>query len=143
MFDVGSPTLKGYAELMLKTLGATIAQVPNRVSIAGHTDGRTYSAGRLEYSNWELSADRANAARRALAQSLPKDVKFGRVVGLADSVPYDKTDRYSATNRRISIVVLNAATERAIGLREDLPKKPETPTPVDGDSTNAPPATIE
>jgi hypothetical protein len=77
MFDVGSPTLKGYAELMLKTLGATIAQVPNRVSIAGHTDGRTYSAGRLEYSNWELSADRTNAARRALAQSLPKDVEFG------------------------------------------------------------------
>ena len=143
MFDVGSPTLKGYAELMLNTLGATIAQVPNRVSVAGHTDARTYSAGRREYSNWELSADRANAARRALAQSLPKDVKFGRVVGLADSVPYDKTDRYSATNRRISIVVLNAATERAIGLREDLPKKPETPTPVDGDSTNAPPATIE
>ena len=143
MFDVGSPTLKGYAELMLKTLGATIAQVPNRVSVAGHTDARTYSSGRREYSNWELSADRANAARRALAQSLPEDVKFGRVVGLADSVPYDKTDRYSATNRRISIVVLNAATERAIGLREDLPTRPETPTPIDGDSTNAPAVTTE
>ena len=143
MFDVGSPTLKGYAELMLKTLGATIAQVPNRVSVAGHTDARTYSAGRREYSNWELSADRANAARRALAQSLPEDVKFGRVVGLADSVPYDKEDRYSATNRRISIVVLNEATERAIGLREDLPTRPETPTPIDGDSTNAPAVTTE
>ena len=143
MFDVGSPTLKGYAELMLNTLGATIAEVPNRVSVAGHTDARTYSSGRREYSNWELSADRANAARRALAQSLPEDVKFGRVVGLADSVPYDKEDRYSATNRRISIVVLNEATERAIGLREDLPTKPETPTPIDGDSTNAPAVTTE
>ena len=143
MFDVGSPTLKGYAELMLNTLGATIAEVPNRVSVAGHTDARTYSAGRREYSNWELSADRANAARRALAQSLPEDVKFGRVVGLADSVPYDKEDRYSATNRRISIVVLNEATERAIGLREDLPTRPETPTPIDGDSNNAPTVTTE
>ena len=142
MFDVGSPILKSYAERMLSTLGATIAQVPNRVSVAGHTDARTYSAGRREYSNWELSADRANAARRALAQTLPREVRFGRVVGLADSVLYDKTDRYSATNRRISIVVLNAATERAIGLREDLPTKPDTPT-VDGASTNAAPATIE
>ncbi|MBT5054251.1 MAG: hypothetical protein HOM69_13590, partial [Gammaproteobacteria bacterium] len=62
---------------------------------------------------------------------------------LADSVPYDKTDRYSATNRRISIVVLNAATERAIGLREDLPTKKETPTTIDGDLTTAPPVTIE
>jgi hypothetical protein len=62
---------------------------------------------------------------------------------LADSVPYDKEDRYSATNRRISIVVLNEATERAIGLREDLPTKPETPTPIDGDSTNAPTVTTE
>ena len=118
---------------MLNTLGATIAQVPNRVSVAGHTDARTYSAGRREYSNWELSADRANAARRALAQSLPEDVKFGSVVGLADSVPYGKEDRYSATNRRISIVVLNEATERAIVLREDMPTKQETPTPIDGD----------
>ena len=124
MFDVGSPKLRSYAETMLKTIGATVAQVPNRVSIAGHTDARSYSAGRTDYSNWELSADRANSARRALAQSLPRDVKFGRIVGLADSVPYDKEDPYNPANRRISIVVLNAATERAIGLREGLETKP-------------------
>jgi chemotaxis protein MotB len=123
MFDLGSPNLKSYAEKMLKTIGATVAQVPNRVSIAGHTDARSYSSGRMDYSNWELSADRANAARRALAQSLPRDVKFGRVVGLADSVPYDSQDPLNPANRRISIVVLNAATERAIGLREGLETK--------------------
>ena len=123
MFDLGSPKLKNYAEEMLRTIGATVAQVPNRVSVAGHTDSRTYSAGRTEYSNWELSADRANAARRALAQRMPRDVKFGRVVGLADSVPYDREDPFNAANRRISIVVLNEATERAIGIREGLETK--------------------
>ena len=78
------------------------------------------------------------------AQSLPEDVKFGASgLAWADSVPYDKEDRYSATNRRISIVVLNEATERAIGLREDLPTRPETPTPIDGDSNNVPTVTTE
>jgi chemotaxis protein MotB len=123
MFDVGSARLKSYAAEMLRTIGATVAQVPNRVSVAGHTDSRTYSTGRTEYSNWELSADRANAARRALASRMARDVKFGRVVGLADSVPYDRDNPMNAANRRISIVVLNEATERAIGLREDLESK--------------------
>ena len=123
MFDVGSARLKSYAAEMLRTIGATVAQVPNRVSVAGHTDSRTYSTGRTEYSNWELSADRANAARRALASRMARDVKFGRVVGLADSVPYDRENPMNAANRRISIVVLNEATERAIGLREDLESK--------------------
>ena len=126
MFDVGSARLKSYAAEMLRTIGATVAQVPNRVSVAGHTDSRTYSTGRTEYSNWELSADRANAARRALASRMARDVKFGRVVGLADSVPYDRENPMNAANRRISIVVLNEATERAIGLREDLESKAQS-----------------
>ena len=126
MFDVGSARLKSYAAEMLRTIGATVAQVPNRVSVAGHTDSRTYSTGRTEYSNWELSADRANAARRALASRMARDVKFGRVVGLADSVPYDRDNPMNAANRRISIVVLNEATERAIGLREDLESKAQS-----------------
>jgi len=128
MFDVGSPKLRSYADEMLQTMGKTIATVPNRVSIAGHTDARTYRSGRTDYSNWELSADRANAARRAMAQSLPVDVKFGRIVGLADSVPYDREDPFNPANRRISIVVLNAATERAIGLREGLETKADRDT---------------
>jgi len=128
MFDVGSPKLRSYADEMLQTRGKTIATVPNRVSIAGHTDARTYRSGRTDYSNWELSADRANAARRAMAQSLPVDVKFGRIVGLADSVPYDREDPFNPANRRISIVVLNAATERAIGLREGLETKADRDT---------------
>ena len=123
MFDVGSARLKSYAAEMLRTIGATVAKVPNRVSVAGHTDARTYSTGRTEYSNWELSADRENAARRALAARMASDVKFGRVVGLADSVPYDRENPMNAANRRISIVVLNESTERAIGLREDLESK--------------------
>jgi len=130
MFDLGRANLKPYAVEMLKALGSTIAVVPNRVSVAGHTDSKMFSAGRVGYSNWELSSDRANAARRALASTMPRDAQFGRIVGLADSAPYDAENPENPANRRISIEVLNQATERAIGLSE----RPETPTPNDGES---------
>jgi len=61
---------------------------------------------------------------------MPRDAQFGRIVGLADSAPYDAENPENPANRRISIVVLNQATERAIGLSE----RPETPTPNDGES---------
>jgi chemotaxis protein MotB len=86
--------------------------VPNRISISGHTDIKAYGAP--NYSNWELSADRANAARRALiGGGLPVE-KIGRVVGLASSVLLDASVPDGAVNRRISIVVMNKRTEAAI-----------------------------
>jgi chemotaxis protein MotB len=69
---------------------------------------------RRAYSNWELSADRANAARRALLQGGLKERKIGRVVGLASSVLFDKANPFNPVNRRISIIVLNKATQAAI-----------------------------
>lgn len=117
MFDLGGAQLKWYTKEILHELAETIAQVPNHVSIAGHTDATPYRWDRDDYSNWELSADRANAARRELSIGGLSDNKFGRVVGLSDSVLFKPENPYDPVNRRISIIVLNRATERAIGLK--------------------------
>lgn len=112
MFDLGGATLKDYSLAVLLELAKAIRKVPNRVSISGHTDQSKYV--RQNYSNWELSADRANAARRALtAGGLPEE-KIGRVVGLSSTALLDQTKTDNPINRRISIVVMNARTEQAI-----------------------------
>jgi len=111
MFDLGSSNLKDYANEILVELATYFNQVENRVAISGHTDNAPYS-GRSGYSNWELSTQRANAARRALVSGGLHDDKLSRVVGLSSSVPFDKTDERNPINRRISIVVLSTAAER-------------------------------
>ncbi|MCW8919169.1 MAG: flagellar motor protein MotB [Gammaproteobacteria bacterium] len=126
MFDLGSAQLKWYTKEILHELAKTISQVSNHISVTGHTDATTFSGGRANYTNWELSADRANAARRELKIGGMKPERFGRVVGLASSVLFDKQNPNAPVNRRISIVVLNRATERAIGL-----ETPEATTAVD------------
>ena len=114
MFALGSATLETYAERILKEISAIISTVPNRISVTGHTDNKPYV--RVNYGNWELSADRANAARRALIAGGMKQTKIGRVVGLSSTTLLDKTDPENAINRRISIVVMNRRTEEAIAL---------------------------
>ena len=112
MFPLGSAKLEPYSSAILRELASIVVKVPNHISISGHTDVRPY--GKPNYSNWELSADRANAARRALLDgSLPPE-KVGRVVGLASSVLLDPAEPESPINRRISIVVMNKKTEEAI-----------------------------
>lgn len=112
MFDLGGATLKDYSLAVLLELAKAIKKVPNRVSISGHTDQSKYS--RQNYGNWELSTDRANAARRALiAGGLPEE-KIGRVVGLASTALLDPNKADNPINRRISIIVMNARTEQAI-----------------------------
>ncbi|MCK5640106.1 MAG: flagellar motor protein MotB [Gammaproteobacteria bacterium] len=118
MFSLGSARLKWYTREILHEIAKTIKSVPNYTSIAGHTDATPYSEEMAEeYSNWELSADRSNAARRELVVGGMKVNKFGRVVGLASSVLFNKEKPYAPVNRRISIIVLNKFTERAIGLK--------------------------
>ncbi len=98
---------------LLAEIVKVIRDVPNRVSIAGHTDAHEYANIR-GYTNWELSADRANTARRELlAAGMPAD-KLARVVGLASSVLFDSRDPYNPVNRRISITVMNRAAEEAV-----------------------------
>jgi chemotaxis protein MotB len=96
---------------ILKELPPYLASVPNRISITGHTDATPY-VGSGGYSNWELSADRANAARRVLVSSGLPASKIGRVIGLADSAPVDKLDPLSPINRRISIIVMTHEVDR-------------------------------
>ena len=120
MFGKGSAELKDYTVGMLEKITEVINAVPNRISITGHTDAYPY-AGRENYSNWELSTDRANAARRTLQISGLALGKVQQVVGFGDSVLFVKEDPYSAVNRRISIVVL---TQRAADSLEAKSRQP-------------------
>ena len=112
MFDSGSTTLKPYTGDILHELASFLNSVPNKVSLSGHTDTAPYAGGD-GYSNWELSSGRANAARRALVAGGMQEHKVALVVGLADSVLFDKNDPRNPINRRISIVVMNKAAEKA------------------------------
>jgi chemotaxis protein MotB len=112
MFDLGSAELKEYTHTILVELATYLNSVPNRISIVGHTDTRPY-VGRAGYSNWELSTERANAARRALEAGRLGMEKTMRVVGLSSLAPFDKADPDNPINRRISIVVMTKAAEEA------------------------------
>lgn len=116
MFDSGSALVKPYMRDILREIGASLGGVENRISLAGHTDATPYGNGERGYSNWELSADRANASRRELVAAGMPDSKLGRVVGLAASDPLDPNDPKAPVNRRITITVLTReAEERLMG----------------------------
>jgi len=112
MFDLGSARLMPYTKTILLELSHFINQVPNHISLTGHTDTTAYST-QLGYGNWELSADRANAARRTLLEGGMEEVKVARVVGLASSALFDKANPQNPINRRISIVVMTKEAEAA------------------------------
>ena len=118
MFDTGSAELKPYSRVILREIGQALNAVPNKVSFSGHTDAAQYGSGERGFSNWELSSNRANAARREMISGGMDENKVLRVVGLASTVLFDKNDPLSASNRRINIVVLNKRTEEAM-LQED------------------------
>ena len=118
MFDSSSADLKPYTRDILRQIGKALNGVQNRISLAGHTDAAQFAGGEKGFSNWELSANRANASRRELVVGGMDDSKVLRVVGLASTVLFDKNDPLNSVNRRISIVVLNSKTEQAILLEE-------------------------
>jgi len=136
MFDRGSKRLQSYSTDILGEIGKIINAVPNKISISGHTDAAPYT-GTPDYTNWELSADRANAARRALIAGGMDEKKIARIVGLASSVPFTKADPYAPSNRRISIIVMNRDLEVSISNEQSLP------TPVSGDTAAPKDAFIE
>lgn len=113
MFANASAEVQPYMRTILRELGTALNDVPNPISLSGHTDATQY-ATQHGYSNWELSADRANASRRELVAGGMKPEKVSRVVGLEASVPLDKANIYNPINRRISIVVLNARAAEAV-----------------------------
>lgn len=121
MFDSSSADLKPYTRDLLHQIGRMLNEVPNRVSLAGHTDAAQFVGGSQGFSNWELSANRANASRRELVVGGMEDHKVLRVVGLGSTLLFDRNDPLNPVNRRISIVVLNKKTELAI-LQEEGPE---------------------
>ena len=116
MFDSGSSQLKPYAKDILRELATTLNDVDHRIGLAGHTDAASYAFGDKSYSNWELSADRANATRRELVAGGLADNRIIRVVGLGSAVLAKPDAPLDAANRRVSIVVMNKATQDRIGL---------------------------
>lgn len=114
MFTTGSAEVQPYMRDILRELGPVLNNLPNKLSIAGHTDATQYARGERAYSNWELSADRANASRQELVAGGMAEGKLLRIQGLASGMSLVKDDAYAAVNRRISLVVLNRRTQQQI-----------------------------
>ena len=113
MFKSGSARLEPYTKDILHEIGMALNQVPNKISLSGHTDAEPYAGGAAGYSNWELSSDRANASRRELIAGGMSPDKVVRVVGLASAVLFDKKNPLDPINRRISIIVMNKKAEES------------------------------
>ena len=146
MFPSGSAAVAPYMRDLLREIGNVLADVPNRLTLEGHTDalpfggkegskdggkdGRKDGSTERGYSNWELSADRANASRRELIGGGLPDDQVLRVQGLAASNPFDRRDPASPANRRISIVVMTREAEEALfRATPELPAEPEATAP--------------
>jgi len=114
MFALAKAELQPYTKVILHELAPMLNDLPNKISLSGHTDATPYSNGEKSYSNWELSSDRANASRRELIAGGLTESKVLRVVGLSSAVLYDAENPYSPVNRRISIIVMNKKTEDSI-----------------------------
>ncbi|HWU85312.1 MAG TPA: flagellar motor protein MotB [Rhodocyclaceae bacterium] len=121
MFDSASSELKPYTKVILHEIGNALNGVENHLSLSGHTDATPYAGGGAGFGNWELSTNRANASRRELIAGGMHEDKVLRVVGQASTVLFDPKDPYAASNRRISIIVLNKRTEDSI-LRDGKPE---------------------
>ncbi|MFL9710208.1 flagellar motor protein MotB [Methylobacillus sp. Pita1] len=111
MFASSKAELQPYARQILHEIGQLLNDVPNKISLSGHTDSAPYPSGERYYSNWELSSDRANASRRELVAGGMKEEKLLRVVGLSSAVLFDKENPLNPVNRRISIIIMNKKAE--------------------------------
>ena len=113
MFPTGSAVLSDRARALLLKVAPVLMKLPERLSITGHTDGTPYRGG--DRSNWELSAERANATRRLLADAGLPEARVQTVSGRADRDPLLPAEPLAAVNRRIAIVVLRDAAAHKTG----------------------------
>lgn len=119
MFDVGSDKISPEIEPILANIVKLLNSVPNKVTIQGHTDASPYhNPDELEYTNWELSAQRANAARRALIKAGMGEEKVMTVTGFSSTVLLDKSNPLNPENRRITIIVMKKGAEDKITTNE-------------------------
>ena len=114
MFDRSSAVVQPYMHTILREISPVINAQPNKITLSGHTDATQYAQGDKSYSNWELSADRANASRRELVAGGLQEIKILRVMGVASSMHLNQEDPLAPINRRISVVVLNKRAQAAI-----------------------------
>ena len=142
MFDSGSAVVKPYMRELLHEIGHVLKDVPNRITLEGHTDAQPFVGGERGYSNWELSSDRANASRREIVGGGLPDDRMLLVQGLASSRLFVPGDPRSPTNRRISIIVMNREAEDR--LLQLLPYQGEVDAAAlgaaDSDASAAPPS---
>jgi len=132
MFELGSDRLEPYMQKILRRIAPVLNDMPNPISISGHTDDLPYAGGEKGYSNWELSADRANASRRELTAAGLSPDKLLRVAGMGSRVTLPNTLPSDDINRRISIVVLDNRAAKAIEQQEQAPFPAAVPVPVVG-----------
>jgi len=119
LFAKGSPELTAKGRKAIQFIGSQLRALPNKVEVEGHTDAVNYSGGR--YTNWELSTDRASAARVALQQGGLAEDHLGRVSGFASTQPLYPDNPADPRNRRISILVRNyVPPKEGDGLEESL-----------------------
>ena len=124
MFDSCSAVVKPYMRELLREIGHVLSDVPNRITLEGHTDAQPFSGGERGYSNWELSSDRANASRREIVAGGLPEQRMLLVQGLASSNLFVPAEPTHPMNRRISIIVMNRdAEDRLLKL---LPSPTET-----------------
>jgi chemotaxis protein MotB len=114
MFSVAKAELEPYAKVILRAMGPMINSVPNKIKISGHTDALPFNAGNKAYGNWELSAERANAARRELINGDMDADKVLQIDGMGSAVPFDKDNPLNPVNRRIAIIVMNMKAEARV-----------------------------
>ena len=125
-FPSGSAELTEDAKAILTEIALGICNLPNKIKIGGHTDSRVFPSSN-GYTNWELSADRANAARRVMEKGCVKPEQVLRIVGFADTEHLVPNDPYSPANRRISIVVLRLNQTEKAAVEEPSEGKPSDP----------------
>ncbi|GKS69123.1 chemotaxis protein MotB [Nitrosomonas sp. PY1] len=131
MFALGKAELQPYTKTILREIGKMLNDVPNKISLSGHTDAKPFPSGDKGFSNWELSADRANTSRRELVAGGMDTNKVLKVVGLSSAVLFDKNDALNPINRRISIVVMNEKAVKAVtmdgdAVEVDMEEQPST-----------------
>ena len=130
MFDISQAVVKPYMREILHEIGASLKEIDNLISLSGHTDATQYSSGLRGYSNWELSADRANASRRELVIGGMPQNKLKRIAGMAETNLLDAQNPSNPINRRISVLVLNyEAATRLIGDGTKITLQKEAATP--------------
>ncbi len=131
LFPLGSANMDEKLRKLLEKVAEIIKKLPNKIKISGHTDARPFAAG-SQRTNWDLSADRANASRRALEQLGVAEDRIAQVVGMADRDPIEPSDPLAPENRRISIILLRQNTNTGTGeeaVVDKLPTATETSLP--------------